>query len=119
MYRKPIVIIPETENVPDTWSMLLKDWINWFSNKLEGFGDYIPDSWSYDSEAMDPVDKQILADQAKQKTLRNELSRLKVQREKIIRSNHRDDLGRAKQKLKFAKIGIQRNPRIWSSRKSV
>jgi hypothetical protein len=68
----------------------------WFSNKLEGFGDYIPDSWSYDSEAMDPVDKQILADQAKQKTLRNELSRLKVQREKIIRSNHRD-LGRAKQ----------------------
>jgi hypothetical protein len=54
--------------------MLLKDWINWFSNKLEGFGDYIPDSWSYDSEAMDPVDKQILADQAKQKTLRNELS---------------------------------------------
>jgi hypothetical protein len=51
---------------------------------------------------MDPVDKQILADQAKQKTLRNELSRLKVQREKIIRSNHRDDLGRAKQKLKFA-----------------
>jgi hypothetical protein len=47
--------------------MLLKDWINWFSNKLEGFGDYIPDSWSYDSEAMDPVDKQILADQAKQK----------------------------------------------------
>jgi hypothetical protein len=81
--------------------MLLKDWINWFSNKLEGFGDYIPDSWSYDSEAMDPVDKQILADQAKQKTLRNELSRLKVQREKIIRSNHRDDLGRAKQKLKI------------------
>jgi hypothetical protein len=59
------------------------------------------DSWSYDSEAMDPVDKQILADQAKQKTLRNELSRLKVQREKIIRSNHRDDLGRAKQKLKI------------------
>jgi hypothetical protein len=46
--------------------MLLKDWI-WFSNKLEGFGDYIPDSWSYDSEAMDPVDKQILADQAKQR----------------------------------------------------
>jgi hypothetical protein len=77
--------------------MLLKDWINWFSNR---FGDYM-DSWSYDSEAMDPVDKQILADQAKQKTLRNELSRLKVQREKIIRSNHRDDLGRAKQKLKI------------------
>jgi hypothetical protein len=55
---------------------------------------------------MDPVDKQILADQAKQKTLRNELSRLKVQREKIIRSNHRDDLGRAKQKLKFAKLAF-------------
>jgi hypothetical protein len=61
---------------------------------------------------MDPVDKQILADQAKQKTLRNELSRLKVQREKIIRSNHRDDLGRAK-KLKICQINIQRN-RIWS-----
>jgi hypothetical protein len=79
--------------------MLLKDWINWFSNKLEGFGDLyrivgpmILKQWTR---------WQILADQAKQKTLRNELSRLKVQREKIIRSNHRDDLGRAKQKLKI------------------
>jgi hypothetical protein len=40
--------------------MLLKDWINWFSNKLEGFGDYIPDSWSYDSEAMDPETSRYL-----------------------------------------------------------
>jgi hypothetical protein len=48
----------ETENVPDTWSMLLR-LDNWFSNKLEGFGDYM-DSWSYDSEAMDPVKADYL-----------------------------------------------------------
>jgi hypothetical protein len=81
--------------------MTFSDWISWLANKYQNFKEYIPYQWFYDYEILDPLDKKILADQLKQKLLRKELNRLKIQREIIIRANHYDDLSRAQQKLKI------------------
>ena len=94
-----ITAIEPTKNSADSsWIRNINDWSNWIDNRFQGFIEYFfPATW-WDYKPLDPSDEAALAEQAIQKALREEYNRQRVQREKIIRANYNDDVGRAKQK---------------------